>query len=94
MVIIGINLGYLLCRLHVHLWQVLWLSAIDTLLAELHDASLEEPDHVRHPRAVALLRHLASSVHAEGAGLAASAMRRGASGLLDILGQEVVDGLL
>ena len=77
-------------RLTIGRGQVVWLSSLDALQAELHDTSLEVADHVRHPRAAHILKHLTTSVYADGAGLAPNFIRKSTSGLVDILGPAAV----
>jgi hypothetical protein len=73
---------------------VVWLSSLDALQAELHDTSLDVPDYVRHPRAAHVLKHLTTSVYADGAGLTPSLIRRSTSALVDILGSAAVPEVL
>ena len=68
--------------------QVVWLSALDALQTELHDTSLDVADHVRHPRAAHVLRHLTESVYADGAGLPLSLIQKSSAALVEILGAD------
>jgi hypothetical protein len=66
--------------------QVVWLSALDALQSELHDTSLDVSDRVRHPRAAHVLRHLTTSIYADGAGLPLTLIHKSSAALIDILG--------
>ncbi len=67
-------------------WQVVWLNALDALQSELHDTSLDISDRVRHPRAAHVLRHLTTSIFADGAGLPLTLIHKSSAALVDILG--------